>query len=76
MVSIKMKNGIMINVSDSQADCISRQHNGKLELDFNPHIIHVMNGDRKEVAYSFSEIKIVYYCSRMSYGSQSLSDAI
>ena len=58
MVSIKTNYGFYINVSDSQVGCISRKHDGKLELDFNPHIIHVMNGDKKEVAYSFSEIKI------------------
>jgi hypothetical protein len=38
-------------------DILSRKHNGELELDFNPHIIHVLKGD-KEVAYSISDIKI------------------
>ena len=57
MVTIKMKNGINIKIGESQLGIISRQHDGKLELDFNPHIIHVLKGDG-EIAHSVSEIKI------------------
>jgi hypothetical protein len=57
MVTIGLTNGVKLNVAKSQLNTITRKHNGELEIDFNPHIIHVLkpNGD---VAYSFSEIKI------------------
>lgn len=61
MVTIKMKNGIKIKIGDSQMDCLSRKHDGSLELNFNPSRIHVMSnkkGEEQEILYSFSEIKI------------------
>jgi len=57
MVKIKLNNGIIINVHESQMGSLKRKHNGELELDFNPHIIHVLKNNG-EVAYSFSEIKM------------------
>jgi hypothetical protein len=57
VTTIKMKNGIKINIDANQMSVLSRKHNGELELDFNPHIIHVLKSDGT-VSHSISEIKI------------------